>query len=104
MCQSYLEIKAPHDMRHERDVDRVERGDVGWGVLPDVWGAILREIGLTQARKSPRSGLPKVHARFRVGEFRMGWQHGETRGIPAGNWASKLSLNEFRRGRSQEQI
>jgi len=57
MCQSYLEIKAPHDMRHERDVDRVERGDVGWGVLPDVCrpGAILREIGLTQARKSPRS-------------------------------------------------
>jgi len=39
-----------------------------------------------------------------VADFRVGLLLGEKAGIPAGIWAFKLALNEFRRGRSQEQI
>ena len=53
------------------------------------------EIGLTRAKKTPRTRLPKAHDGLRVEEFRAGCRRRESTGFPAGIWASKLGLHGF---------
>ena len=74
--------------------ERSEATSGGRGVLPDVWrpGAIPRGNWAHPDRKSLRSGLPKMHIGLHGDEFRVGCQPREATGIPAGIWASKLSL------------
>ena len=72
----------------------VERARRGRGLLPGVCrpGAIPRGYWAHSGRKPPCSGFPNMHAGLRAENFRVGCRPGETTGIPAGKWASKLAL------------